>query len=99
MSKNKEPVIETVTIKCPHCGKIVDITEGFISPNYTCKGTIPVYVEDGGIQLDWSSLDIHDITFDYYCPECEEQVADWSATLEEMHKKYKKSLIRKRPKK
>lgn len=96
MTKNKEPVIEAVTIRCPYCKEIVEITEGLISPEYTCSGTIPIYIEDGKVQLDWSSIDIHNITFDYYCPACEQQVADWSETLEALHKKYKKSLARKK---
>lgn len=92
MTKNKEPVIEAVTIRCPYCKEIVEITEGLISPEYTCSGSIPIYIEDGKLQLDWSSIDIHDITFDYYCPECGQRVSDWSDTLENMHEQHKKSL-------
>lgn len=98
MAKNEEPVIETVTIECPHCGEIVEITEGEISSYYSCDGTIPIYIENGEVQLDWSNLDIQDITFDYYCPACGQQVTNWKDTLEVLHEEYKKSLTKKETK-
>jgi predicted RNA-binding Zn-ribbon protein involved in translation (DUF1610 family) len=97
MPKKKEPVTEAVTIKCPHCKEIVDIVEGLISPE-PCAGTIPIYIQDGEICLDWANLIVDDMTFSYTCPNCYEEVADWSEDLEDMHKKYKRSLARKKKK-
>ena len=70
MPKKKESVIEPVTIRCPRCNEIVDIEEGEVSCMYPVEGTIPIYFECGEVCLDWASIELTDITFEYYCPEC-----------------------------
>lgn len=98
MTKKKESVIEAVTIKCPHCKEVVEITEGLIDYFEPCRGFIPIYLEDGEIRLDWNNLELDEVCFVYECPECCETIANNSEDLEMLAKKYKKSLTKKKKK-
>ena len=98
MPRKKESVIEPVTIRCQHCNEVVDIEEGVVSCVCPVEGTIPIYFEDGEVCLDWSSIDLIDITFEYYCPSCGELVSDWSEELTKLVKKHKRAEARKKRK-